>query len=173
MSKVGYNPIIIEEGTKVNITDNLVEIVGTQGSMKVNVPSFISLKITDDKLHLERINNSKKVKSQHGLFRSLINNAVIGVSKPWEKKLELVGTGYGVKLVGEDLEIKVGFSHPVIFKKTDGVKFQVEGNKKIVISGVNKQLVGEAANKIRSIKKPDAYKGKGLKYEGEVLRIKP
>ena len=173
MSKVGNNPITIDEGAKVNLADKTIEISGSEGSIKISLPNFLLVQIKDGKLFLERKKETKKVRSLHGLFRSLINNAIIGVSKPWEKKLEISGTGYGVKLVGDDLEIKVGFSHPIIFKSSEGIKLKTEGNRKIIISGANKQLVGEVANKIRSIKKPDSYKGKGIKYVGEVLRIKP
>jgi large subunit ribosomal protein L6 len=122
---------------------------------------------------VERANNSKFQKSLHGLFRSLIANAVAGVETPWEKKLEVAGTGFNVKMQGEDLVFKVGYNHPVIFKKVEGVKYTVEGNTKVQVKSIDKQLVGEIAYKIKMIRKPDVYKGKGIKYEGEKLRIKP
>ncbi len=95
------------------------------------------------------------------------------MEKPWQKRLEVVGTGYNVKLQGEDLVFKLGYSHPVVFKKVTGIKFQVEGNNKVIIEGVDKQLVGQIAYQIKMLKKPDVYKGKGIRYEGEKLRIKP
>ncbi|MFH1827276.1 MAG: 50S ribosomal protein L6 [bacterium] len=173
MSKVGNEPIIITEGVKVDLTDRIIKVSGAEGNFEIRFPKVLTIEIKDNNIIVTRKKEYKKAKSLHGLFRTLIQNAVIGVVKPWEKKLEVSGTGFGVKAIGEDLEIKVGFSHPVIFNKIDGVKYRVEGNKKIVISGSNKQLVGEVANKIKSIKKPDAYKGKGIKYEGEVQKLKP
>ena len=124
-------------------------------------------------LSVKRSNEEKKTKSIHGLYRQLINNAVLGVQKLWEKRLKIVGTGYTVKLDKDDLVFKIGYSHPVIFKKVPGIKFQVEGNNKAVVLGSDKQLVGQVAYQIKILKKPDVYKGKGIQYEGEKLRIKP
>lgn len=173
MSKIGYKPIIINEGVTASISDNNVELTATGGKFNFKLPKAITAQIKEKEIILNRKKEYKKVKSLHGLYRSLIQNAMSGLIKPWEKKMEVSGTGYSVKLVGEDLEIKVGFSHPVIFKKIEGIKFKVEGNKKIVVYGSDKQKVGEIANKIKSIKIPDIYKGKGIKYTGEILRIKP
>lgn len=103
----------------------------------------------------------------------MINNAIVGVEKPWQKRLEVVGTGFNVKVQGNDIVFKVGYSHPVVFKSVSGVTLQVEGNNKVIISGADKQLVGQVAFQIKCIRKPDVYKGKGIRYEGEVLRIKP
>jgi len=172
MSKVGNQPIAITEGVKVNLSEKLITILGAEGSYETKLPKSINAEIKENNIVLTRSKEYKKAKSLHGLFRTLIQNAIIGVIKPWEKKLEVSGTGFGAKLVGEDLEIKVGFSHPVNFKKINGVKYKVEG-KKIIVSGSDKQLVGEVANKIKSIKKPDVYKGKGIKYVGEFLKLKP
>lgn len=173
MSKIGYKIIEINEGIKAEIADNSILLSSADGKFNINLPKSLSIEIKENKIFIDRKKEYKKVKSLHGLYRSLIQNAVSGLSKPWEKQLEVTGTGYSVKQNGEDLEIKVGFSHPVLFKKVEGIKFKVEGNKKIVVSGSDKQKVGEIANKIRSIKIPDIYKGKGIKYVGEILRIKP
>jgi large subunit ribosomal protein L6 len=127
----------------------------------------------NNELIIKRSNEEKKTKSLHGLYRQLVYNGVSGVEKLWEKRLEVVGTGYNVKLQGEDLVFKLGYSHPVVFKKTPGVSYQVDGNTKVIVSGVDKQLVGQIAHKIILLKKPDVYKGKGIRYEGEKLRIKP
>jgi len=173
MSKIGYKSIDINEGVNAEISDQNIILTAPDGKFNINLPKSLSIEVKDNKIFIDRKKDYKKVKSLHGLYRSLIQNAVSGLTKPWEKHLEVSGTGYSVKLIGEDLEIKVGFSHPVIFKKIDGIKYRVEGNKKIVVFGSDKQKVGEVANKIRSIKIPDIYKGKGIKYVGEILRIKP
>lgn len=173
MSKIGYKPIIINEGVTASISDNNLELTATEGKFNFKIPKSLTANIKEKEIILNRKKEYKKVKSLHGLYRSLIQNAMSGLIKPWEKKMEVSGTGYSVRQVGEDLEIKVGFSHPVVFKKIEGINFKVEGNKKIIVSGSDKQKVGEIANKIKSIKIPDSYKGKGIKYMGEILRIKP
>ena len=143
-------------------------------SNSVNKQTQADFLIKEEKnLIIKRNNNEKKVRSLHGLFRQLISNAISGVEKPWEKKLEVVGTGYTVKLQGEDLVFKIGYSHLVTFKKQPGIKYQVEGNNKVTVAGYDKQLVGQVAYQIKMIRKPDVYKGKGIRYLGEKLRIKP
>jgi large subunit ribosomal protein L6 len=173
MSKIGNAPVTIEATTQVEINPDLVKVTGKEGSVSIAIPFGISVAKDGEQIIVKRSSESKKVKALHGLIRSLINNAVIGVSKKWEKDLEVFGTGYRVKAQGEDLLFEVGYSHTVTFKKAEGVHFTVEGNNKVKIDGVDKQKVGEIAYKIRSIKKPDAYKGKGIRYKGEVLRLKP
>lgn len=173
MSKIGEKPIIISPAVSLKIEDNNVNIKGPQGEMSFIVPKELTLIRRENNLILERKNNEKKVRSIHGLYRQLINNAVSGVEKIWEKKLEVVGTGYTVKLQGEDLVFKIGYSHLVTFKKQPGIKYQVEGNNKVTVAGFDKQLVGQVAYQIKMIRKPDVYKGKGIKYLGEKLRIKP
>ncbi|MEK7633307.1 MAG: 50S ribosomal protein L6 [Patescibacteria group bacterium] len=173
MSKIGEKPIIVSASVNLTIEDDKVIIKGPQGEMSFVVPKELSLTKEKNNLVLKRKNNEKKVRSIHGLYRQLISNAVSGVEKNWEKKLEVVGTGFTVKLQGEDLVFKIGYSHPVIFKKQPGIKYQVEGNNKVTVVGHDKQLVGQVAYQIKIIKKPDVYKGKGIRYLGEKLRIKP
>lgn len=173
MSKIGNAPIKIEEGIQITVNSGAVEVSGKEGSLSIPLPHGISIEKDDVEIKVRRSSDSKKVRSLHGLIRSLIKNAVTGVSRKWEKDLEVFGTGYRVKAQGEDLVFEVGYSHNVTFKKTEGVTFAVEGNNKLKILGIDKQKVGEVAYKIRSIKKPDAYKGKGIRYKGEVLRLKP
>ena len=175
MSKIGQKAILVPPSVTISVEDATVTVKGKEGVIVQLLPSGIRCE-KDEKTseyHIIRRNDTKEMKSLHGLWRSLIANAVIGVEKPWEKRLEVVGTGFNVKMQGEDLSFKVGYSHSVVFKKVSEIKFAVDGNTKVVVSGVNKQLVGEIAQKIKMIKKPDAYKGKGIKYEGEKLRIKP
>ncbi len=173
MSKIGEKQIEIPQATTVEVADQTVKVKGSHGEMMITMPLVIHAVKDQNNLQVKRTNDSKHARSLHGLYRSLIANAITGVEKVWEKRLEVVGTGYNVKLQGEDLVLKVGYSHPVTFKKIVGVQFKVEGTNKIVVSGVDKQQVGEIAYRIKAIKKPDSYKGKGVRFEGERIRIKP
>ena len=173
MSKIGNKPIKIIEGCKVEVKDKTTIISGQSGQLEILIPKHISLEIVKENIIIGRKREDKKTKSLHGMFRSVLSNAVQGVIKPWEKRLEISGTGYNVKIVGEDLQLKLGYSHPIVFNKVEGINFKIEGNNKIIIQGVDKQLVGQVADRIRTIKKPDAYKGKGIKYENEWLKMKP
>ncbi len=173
MSKIGTKKITYSSGVSLTVSGSDVSVKGPQGETKIAVPAVLEVVKGESDLEVKRKNEDKKTKSLHGLYRQLIANAVVGVEKPWEKRLEIVGTGYNVKLQGEDLLIKVGYSHPVVFKKQEGIKYKVEGNNKIVVFGVDKQKVGEVAYQIKLIKKPDSYKGKGIKFADEKLRIKP
>lgn len=173
MSKIGQKTITIPAGVQVELNDSIVTARGPKGELSVELPRGISFAKENDVVTITRVNDSKKNKSMHGLMRNLIANAVTGVEKTWQKRLEIVGTGYNVKMQGQDLALKLGYSHPVVYKTIPGIQFQVEGNNKIVVSGVDKQLVGQVAYQIKILKKPDIYKGKGIRYEGEVVRIKP
>ena len=173
MSKIGEKPIILSNAVNLTIENGKFSVKGPQGEMSFDVPNEITLVREENNLTIKRKNNEKKVRSLHGLFRQLISNAISGVEKPWEKKLEVVGTGYTVKLQGEDLVFKIGYSHLVTFKKQPGIKYLVEGNNKVTVAGHDKQLVGQVAYQIKMIRKPDVYKGKGIRYLGEKLRIKP
>lgn len=173
MSKIGNKPIAVPPSVQVSFSEGKVSIKGKEGQMNLDIPRKIRVKNSDGVIILERKDEEKKTKSLHGLIRQLIYNAVTGVEKPWEKKLAIVGTGFNVKVQGEDLILKLGYSHPVVFKKVEGVTFRIEGNNKIILSGIDKQLVGQVAFQIKLLKLPDAYKGKGIRYEGEKLRIKP
>lgn len=172
MSKIGEKPVEVTSGVNIDLKDNVVQVKGSKGEVSVEIPMGITVNMKDGIVSVNRSNDSKKNRSLHGLVRSLIQNAVTGVEKPWEKKLEVVGTGYKVKMQGTGLVFDVGLSHKVEFPQADGVSYHVEGNK-ITVLGVNKQLVGEVANKIKNIKKPDHYKGKGVRYEGEYVILKP
>lgn len=173
MSKIGEKPVPLPAGVQLSITGNTVVVKGSKGTMQVIVPMELVIEKKDNVLNLRRQDERKSTKAMHGLFRSLIANAVAGVETPWTKRLEIVGTGFTAKLQGADLALKIGFSHTVIYKKVENIVFQVEGNNKIVISGVDKQLVGQVAYQIKILKKPDPYKGKGIRYDGEVIKLKP
>ena len=175
MSKIGQKILVVPQTVTVTVEGNIVTIKGKEGMLTVELPQGITIeKGTDANTYaVVRRSDSKDLKSLHGTMRTLIDNAIVGVEKPWEKRLEVVGTGFNVKMQGKDLVFKVGYSHPVIYKETPNVTFAVDGNTKVIVQGRDKQLVGEIAHKIKMLKKPDAYKGKGIKYEGEKLRIKP
>lgn len=173
MSKIGDKHIEFAPEVQVTLLEGVVKVKGKHGEFSVEVPYHLDVKIDGNKIIVTRKKEQKKVKALHGLYRSLIANAVAGVQAPWQKRLEIVGTGFNAKMQGEDLTMKLGYSHPVLFKKVEGIVLGVEGNNKIVISGADKQLVGQVAHQIKILKKPDAYKGKGIRYEGEQLKMKP
>lgn len=173
MSKIGQKSISVPAGVKLEIDGQKVKVSGPKGEINLELPVGLTLEKSENGLLVKRVNEAKKTKSSHGLYRQLLYNAIVGVEKAWEKRLEVVGTGYNVKMQGEDLLFKVGYSHPSVFKKQPGISYKVEGNNKVVVIGADRQLVGQVAYQIKLIKKPDAYKGKGIKYEGEKLRIKP
>lgn len=173
MSKIGNNPIQFSSSVQVRTENDQVKIKGQGGEIDFYLPKVLKFIIEKDKIILKRTDEQKKTKSLHGLYRQLINNAIIGVEVPWQKKLEVVGTGYNVKLQGEDLVFKIGYSHPVIFKKQPNIRYEVQGSNKVVVLGPDRQLVGQVAHQIRMLKEPDPYKGKGIRYEGEYIKLKP
>lgn len=173
MSKIGERVIEIPAGVEVTVNGKDVHVKGQHGTLSFVAPRTIEIEKKEQSLIVTRKNEDKKSRSLHGLYRQLISNAVEGVLKPWEKKLEIVGTGFNVKQQGEELNLKVGYSHPTIVKKVPTITLKAEGNTTIVVSGADKQLVGQVAHLIKMIKKPDAYKGKGIRYQGEQLKLKP
>jgi large subunit ribosomal protein L6 len=173
MSRIGEKPINISEGVAVRVADGGVEVAGVKGKLERKLPSLLKLESREGKLWLVRANNERKAKSLQGLYRSLLINMIKGVSEGFNRDLRLVGTGYRVRLEGEKLIISCGFSHPVEVEPPAGIKFAVDNNELIRISGADKEAVGEVAAKIRAIKPPEPYKGKGIQYEGERVRRKP
>lgn len=173
MSKIGSNPITITSGIIIELNGNEITIKSGNNQSVMQLPKTLKFTRKENILKIERLNEQKQTKSLHGLYRQLIYNMMTGFEKPWQKRLEVVGTGYNVKLLGNDLVFRLGYSHPVNFKKVEGVSYQVEGTNKVVVTGYDKQLVGQVAYKIKILKKPDPYKGKGIRYEGEQVRIKP
>lgn len=173
MSKIGYSPISVASSVQITIDGQVVTVKGSKGELSFELPHFLSIKLEDGALSIDRNGDGKRQRASHGLYRSLISNAVKGVEDMWSKRLEIVGTGYNGKMQGRDLNLKLGLSHPVIFKSPEGVQLTMEGNNIIIITGIDKQQVGEVAHQIKLLKKPDAYKGKGIRYEGEYIRLKP
>ena len=175
MSRIGIKPVVIPDGVTATSRRGSVEIKGPKGSLKVSVPEGIKAALKDGAIVVSRQSEEKRIKSFHGLTRSLINNSVIGVSEGFKKVLRITGTGYKADLVGKTgLRLSLGYSHPVDFTLPQGVEATVEERGTLLsIHGIDKQVVGETAARIRKIRPPDSYKGKGVRYEGEKLRLKP
>lgn len=173
MSKIGQKPVLIPTGVQVTINPQSVMVTGPKGSLTVEYPHFITVTQEGEELRFMRKTDAKRQRASHGLYRSIVANAVKGVTEGWSKRLEIVGTGYNGKTQGRDLNLKLGFSHPVIFKCPEGIQFGMEGNNIIIISGIDKQKVGEVAQQIKILRKPDPYKGKGIRDEGQVIKLKP
>ncbi len=172
MSRIGEQPIKIEEGVSVNIEGKKVNVVGPLGEITLKVPSILSVEVKEDELLLGRSNDDKQTKSLHGTFRAILANAVDGVKNGFEKRLELVGVGYRARMEGETLVLSVGWNHPVKIEAPEGITLEVPEETKIVVKGADRQKVGEIAAKIRATRKPEPYKGKGIRYEGEYVRRK-
>lgn len=172
MSRIGKLPISVPTGVEINIEPVEVKVKGPKGQLSERIPQGIKVVKEDDQVLVQRQSESKLHRSLHGLTRTLISNMVIGVSEGFSKTLEIVGVGYRATKKGEDLELAMGFSHPVTVKKIEGIEFEVPAPTKIIVRGHNKQLVGEIAANIRGIRPPEPYKGKGIKYEGEYIRRK-
>lgn len=175
MSRIGKSPITIPEGTTVDIKDNMVTVKGKLGELSQEF-SEIAIKIEDGVITLERPSESKAHKAKHGLYRSLLYNMIVGVSKAWTKELELVGVGYRASNQGQVLELALGYSHTITMLIAPEIKVETESvkgkNPIVKLSSFDKQLLGQVAAKIRSYRKPEPYKGKGVKFVGEELRRK-
>lgn len=172
MSRVGKNPIGLPEGVEVKINKGTVEVTGPKGNLSGEVNQDIKLDIKDGQLTVSRPNDSKYYKSLHGLYRSLLNNMVEGVTNGFEKKLEIVGVGYKAEMSKDRLTLQLGYSHPIVFLPPEGVEIVVADPTNISVSGIDKHLVGQVAAKIRSFRPPEPYKGKGIKYVDEYIRRK-
>lgn len=172
MSRIGKLPIDIPSGVNVVLDGNKVSVKGKFGELSQELGDQVVLAIEENKLVLTRKSDDKPGRSQHGLYRSLLNNMVKGVNEGFEKSLDIIGVGYRASKKGNDLEILIGYSNPVTVKAQDGISFDLPNQNLIVVKGIDKQKVGEVANMIRNIRKPEPYKGKGIKYKDEVIRRK-
>lgn len=173
MSRIGKYPVTVPSGVEVTIDNTLVSVKGPKGTLTHTVAEPITVSRNDEgQIVVERPDDERESRSLHGLTRSLINNMVIGVTEGYSKGLEIVGTGYRVVAKGSNLEFALGFSHPVVVTPPEGITFTVEGQNKVRVTGIDKQLVGETAANIRKIRRPEPYKGKGVRYEGEQVRRK-
>jgi large subunit ribosomal protein L6 len=171
MSRIGKKPVKILKGVKVEKKGDNIVVTGPKGSMSVYVNPVIKSQIKEDEIEFTRGSDLKREKALHGLYAILVKNMINGVSEGFSKKLELFGIGYRAEMKQNRLFLSLGFSHPIIFVPPDGIKIDASDTS-IVISGIDKQLVGQVAAKIRSFKEPEPYKGKGIKYEGEYVRRK-
>ena len=172
MSRIGKAPIEIPDGVTVTIEPARVAVVGPLGSLQQQVPTRMKIELVDGVVTVTRPTERGEDRSLHGLTRTLVANMVEGVTKGFEKKLEIQGVGYRAQLKGSDLELSVGYSHTVTIKPRTGITFEVPTPTEIVVKGTDKQMVGQTAAEIRKVRKPEPYKGKGIRYEGEYVRRK-
>lgn len=172
MSRIGKKPVAIPDGVKIEKSGNTVKVTGPKGNLTEEIHAAISITISDAEVALERPDDSPDNRALHGLSRALIANMVVGVTQGYEKILEIVGVGYRANVKGKNLNLQVGHSHPVEVEAPAGVEFSVDGNTTIKIAGIDKQKVGQAAANIRAWRKPEPYKGKGIRYRDEHVRRK-
>ncbi len=173
MSRIGREPIVVPAGVSVTIAEgNVVTVKGPLGELKETFSANLTIAQEGDKLLVTRPNDEKENRSLHGLTRTLLNNMVVGVTKGYEKKLEIVGVGYRAEKSGTKLNLGLGYSHPVVFEEANGIKFECPDNTTILVKGIDKQAVGQVAAVIRSKRPPEPYLGKGIKYSGEHIRRK-
>ena len=173
MSRIGRLPVEIPAGVEVTVAENnVVTVKGPKGTLTESLPVEMDIKVENNQVVVTRPNDLKKMKSLHGLTRTLVANMVTGVTKGYEKVLEINGVGYRAQMQGTTLNMALGYSHPVDIVPPEGITISVEANTKITVKGSNKQTVGDVAALIRSKRKPEVYKGKGVKYEGEYIRRK-
>ena len=173
MSRIGRMPVVVPSGVDVAIDGSLVTVKGPKGTLSHTVVSPITVEKNDDVLNVSRPDDERESRARHGLTRTLVNNMVVGVTEGYEKKLEIVGVGYRVLSKGPtQLEFQLGYSHSITFNAPEGITFTVDGPTKLGVQGIDKQLVGEVAANIRKLRKPEPYKGKGVRYAGEHIRRK-
>jgi large subunit ribosomal protein L6 len=172
MSRIGKNPIPVPQGVKVEVSQNQVLVSGPQGNLTKVFHPRMQISFAEGKIWVKRNSDNKLDKSLHGLTRTVVNNMVKGVTQGFKKSLTIVGVGYKAELMGNKLSLILGYSHPILLKPPENIKLTVEGPTKIVVSGADKELVGQVAAKIRSFRPPEPYKGKGIRYADEVVRKK-
>ena len=173
MSRIGMKPVPVAAGVKVTVNGKEVVTEGKLGKMSVTLPDAISAAVDGNEVKVSRVSDEGNNKALHGLFRSLIKNNIIGVSEGYKKELQIVGVGYKAVLAGTKLTLSLGYSHDIVYPVPAGIKIQIADGTKLQITGIDKQLVGEVAASIRKFKKPEPYKGKGVRYSDEHVVIKP
>ena len=173
MSRIGRKPIAIPSGVNVAIADdNFITIKGPKGELSFSAPPSLGIEVEEGAVMVSRPDDAREHRSLHGLSRTLINNMVVGVTDGFRKNLEIQGVGYRAAMDGKDLVLNVGFSHPVRFNAPEGISYALDGQTKVSVIGIDKQAVGEEAARIRRVRPPEPYKGKGIRYEGEIVRRK-
>jgi len=173
MSRVGKKPIPIPENVKVNVDNNIIKVEGSRGAIKRKFHPDIEVFVADNEIRVKKKSEGKFFSSLHGLTRALINNMVVGVTEGYQKVLIIEGMGYKAELQGKNLRLQLGYSHPINFAPPEGIEINLLNPRKIVVKGIDKELVGNVASKIRAFKKPEPYKGKGIRYDNEIVKIKP
>ena len=173
MSRIGMKPVPVAAGVKVTVNGKEVVTEGKLGKMSITLPETISAAVEGNEVKVSRVSDEGNNKALHGLFRSLIKNNIIGVSEGYKKELQIVGVGYKAVLAGNKLTLSLGYSHDIVYPVPEGIKIQIADGTKLQITGIDKQLVGEVAASIRKFKKPEPYKGKGVRYSDEHVVIKP
>ena len=172
MSRIGKLPVTIPAGVDVSINGQQVSVKGPKGTLGREIAELITVSVEDGSVVVDRANDSREARSLHGLSRTLINNMVVGVTEGYSKAMEIVGTGYRVLAKGTDLEFSLGYSHTILVKAPEGISFEIATPTKFSVNGIDKQLVGETAANIRKLRKPEPYKGKGVRYADEQVRRK-
>ncbi len=172
MSRIGKLPVQIPQDVEVKVSDGVIVVKGPLGTLEQEHNGLIKIEVKDNEVVLERSSENKKHRAFHGLYRSLINNMVIGVSKGYEKKLTIVGVGYRATKEGNKLNLQLGYSHPLVMEDPEGITVEVPNPNEIIVKGIDKQLVGNYAAKIRAWREPEPYKGKGVRYHDEYVRRK-
>ena len=172
MSRIGKKPIEIPAGVKVSVSGETVAVEGKGGKLSIALPPHVAVEVKENQVLVTQTDEVREAGAMHGLARSLINNMVIGVSVGFKKELSIVGVGYKATLAGNKLTLNLGYSHPIVYQLPDGVKLTVEEGTKMVVSGCDKQLVGETAAQIRRFRPPEPYKGKGIRYVDERIILK-
>ena len=172
MSRIGKKPVTLPKGVKVTVTGSEAVVEGAKGKLSCPIPAGITLDVQADSVTLTRINDEAQNRAYHGLTRALLGNAVTGVTEGWKKELDIVGVGYKAAMDGAKLRLELGYSHPINYEAPAGIQMAVEKATHIVVSGIDRQLVGQVAADIRKFRKPEPYKGKGVQYTGEVIRRK-
>lgn len=172
MSRIGREPIEVPKGTKVAINDNVFTAEGPKGKVSQSIFDDFNVKIDDGTVNVERPGDAGQQRAMHGLLRSLLANAVQGVHEGWTKTLDIVGVGYRAEVQGKAVNFALGYSHPVIYPIPEGINIEVDKNNRVTVTGADRQQVGQVAAEIRKLRKPDPYKGKGIKYSDEIIRRK-
>ncbi len=172
MSRIGRAPVYFDKAVQVTVNGDAVVVKGAKTSMTVKLRPQVKAKVEDGKIVLTRANEDTETRAYHGLYRALLQNAVVGVTKGWTRELELNGVGYRANVAGKKLELTLGFSHPISYGIPDGIEIKVDKQTKIIVTGANRDLVGQVAAKIRGFRPPEPYLGKGVKYADERIRRK-
>lgn len=173
MSRVGKKPVEVPKGVSADIAGETIKIKGPKGFLERGMLPGIQVKVDGNQIVVERDNEHQQTRAFHGLMRALLQNMVTGVADGWTKKLEIVGVGYSAEVAGQSMTLKLGYSHPVTYTVPAGVQVNVEKGNQISVHGIDRQAVGQVAAVIRGFRKPDAYKGKGIRYKGEMIKLKP